>query len=78
MADGALVATTNAHLAIAITGIAGPGGGSAEKPVGLVWFGLACRDGATSTARKLFTGDREAIRRQAAATALEMLRTGLG
>ena len=77
MADGALVATTNAHLAIAITGIAGPGGGSAEKPVGLVWFGLARRDGATTTARKLFTGDREAIRRQATATALEMLRTGL-
>ena len=77
MADGALGATPNAYLAIAITGIAGPGGGSAEKPVGLVWFGLASRDDATTTAQRLFAGDREAVRRQATATALEMLRNGI-
>ena len=46
MAEGA-VARSQAGLAVAVTGVAGPGGGSAEKPVGLVWFGLARRDGPT-------------------------------
>jgi nicotinamide-nucleotide amidase len=78
MADGALQAAPNAGLAIAITGIAGPGGGSAEKPVGLVWFGLAIRGRETITAQHLFPGDRNAVRHQATATALTMSRDGIG
>ena len=78
MADGALQAAPNAGLAIAITGIAGPGGGTAEKPVGLVWFGLAIRGRETITAQHVFPGDRNAVRRQATATALTMSRDGIG
>ena len=78
MADGALQAASDARLAIAITGIAGPGGGSAEKPVGLVWFGLAIRGRETITAQHLFPGDRNAVRHQATATALTMSRDGIG
>ena len=77
MADGALQAAPNAGLAIAITGIAGPGGGTAEKPVGLVWFGLAIRGRETITAQHVFPGDRNAVRHQATATALTMSRDGI-
>ena len=73
MADGALRAAPDAGIAVAITGIAGPGGGSADKPVGLVWFGLACRDGDTVTAHHIIPGDRKEVRQQAAAIALEMI-----
>ena len=59
-------------LAVSITGIAGPGGGSAEKPVGLVWFGLASRAGAI-TEKKVFPGDREAVRAAAMEHAMELL-----
>ena len=71
MAEGArrLLKT---DLAVSITGIAGPGGGSAEKPVGLVWFGLASKDG-TITAKKTFSGDREAVRMSAIDYALGLL-----
>ena len=78
MADGALRAAPDAGLAIAITGIAGPGGGTAEKPVGLVWFGLAIRDADTLTTQHVFTGDRAAVRRQATATALAIMKKGIG
>ncbi len=78
MADGALRAAPNAGLAIAITGIAGPGGGTAEKPVGLVWFGLAIRDRDTVTTHHVFTGDRAAVRLRAAAVALTMMKDGMG
>jgi nicotinamide-nucleotide amidase len=74
MAAGAL-AVTGAGIAIAVSGIAGPGGGSPAKPVGSVWFGLA-RAAPTlkveATLRR-FTGDRERIRRAAVALALELL-----
>ena len=65
-ADGA-IAHSHADIAIAVTGIAGPEGGSAEKPVGLVWFGVAQRGaparGATTRSEQLiFTGDRTTIR----------------
>ena len=73
MAAGALAAAPNTSAAIAITGVAGPGGGSAKKPVGLVWFGLALKGAPTVTQRQLFTGDRAAIRQQAAQRALSML-----
>ena len=73
MAIGAL-AHSSAGIALSITGIAGPGGGSDEKPVGLVHFGLARRDGAVITVEERF-GDlgREAVRFAAVATAVELL-----
>ena len=52
-----------ADVAMSVTGIAGPGGGSEAKPVGTVWFGLATKDGA-ETFRRRFDGDRAAVRRQ--------------
>ena len=71
MADGArrLLKT---DLAVSITGIAGPGGGSAEKPVGLVWFGVASKSG-TTTEKKVFPGDRESVRTAAIEHALQLL-----
>jgi nicotinamide-nucleotide amidase len=73
MAQGAL-ANSQADLAISITGIAGPGGGSAEKPVGLVWFAVARRNGPTMTMERRF-GDagRSAVRADACVQALELL-----
>ena len=62
----------NTDLAVSITGIAGPGGGSAEKPVGLVWFGLASKSG-TTTEKKIFPGDRESVRTAAIEHALTLL-----
>lgn len=59
-------------LAVSVTGIAGPGGGSAEKPVGLVWFGLATKDG-VRTEKAIFHGDRAAVREQTVTHALGML-----
>lgn len=71
MADGArrLLGT---DLAVSVTGIAGPGGGSAEKPVGLVWFGVSSAK-STRTEKAIFAGDRAQIRRQAVIHALGML-----
>jgi nicotinamide-nucleotide amidase len=62
-----------AEVAVSITGIAGPGGGSVEKPVGLVWFGCAWRGGGVMTRRMVFDGDRAAVREQAAGAALALL-----
>jgi len=59
-------------LAVSLTGIAGPDGGSDEKPVGLVWFGLATKDG-VRTEKVLFSGDRARVREQAVVHALGML-----
>lgn len=70
MAQGALV-HSNAQLSLAISGVAGPGGGSPEKPVGLVWFAWAKDGQATRIRRAQFDGDREAVRRQAVVMALE-------
>ena len=55
---------SGAQCTAAISGIAGPGGGSDEKPVGTVWFGFHF-DGVTDTIRRQFDGDREAVRTQA-------------
>jgi nicotinamide-nucleotide amidase len=60
MALGA-VAHSRATVAVAVTGIAGPGGGSADKPVGTVWFGFAL-DGDCSSECQVFAGDRAAVR----------------
>ncbi len=58
-------------VAVAVSGIAGPSGGTPEKPVGLVWFAWGRRNAAVRAARERFQGDREAVRRQAVVTALE-------
>ena len=63
-----------ADLAVSLTGIAGPDGGSAEQPVGLVWFGLATKDG-VRTEKRVFAGDRAAVRAQAVDHALGLLLT---
>ncbi len=62
-------------LAVAVTGIAGPDGGTALKPVGTVWFGLAKADGVT-TYHKVFSGSRDDVRRASVAFALDLLREG--
>ncbi len=73
MALGALNRSP-AELAVAVTGIAGPGGGSLEKPAGLVYLALACRDGgAPQVERHLFAGDRAAVRSATVRRALELL-----
>jgi nicotinamide-nucleotide amidase len=72
MAEGA-VARAPVDLAISVTGVAGPGGGSTAKPVGLVIFGLALRDGPTRTERHVFDGDRSAVRQAALRVALGLL-----
>ena len=81
MARGAIVAA-DVQLALAVTGIAGPGGGSVEKPVGTVWLGLAWRaDAAAGAAPRVaawtqclrLQGDRAAIRAQTVAAALDRL-----
>ncbi|TAJ32989.1 MAG: CinA family protein [Reyranella sp.] len=72
MATGAL-ARSNATLAVSVTGVAGPGGGTAEKPVGLVHFGVARTGFDTIAERHVFPGDRDAIRRVTVVTALTML-----
>lgn len=64
-------------LAVSVTGIAGPGGGSAEKPVGLVWFGLSSEAG-TVTEKRVFGGDRESVRAAAAGHALGLLCSAVG
>ena len=71
MAQGAL-SRSDAGLAVAVTGVAGPGGGSAEKPVGTVWFGLAA-PGGTLTERHVFPGDRAAVRRATVLHAFKLL-----
>jgi len=72
MVAGAL-AHSGANVAVAVTGIAGPGGGSADKPVGTVWIGWKRRGGYPLAECFHFQGDREAIRRQTVAAALQGL-----
>lgn len=73
MAEGAL-ARSEADLAVSVTGVAGPGGGSAKKPVGLVWFGIAARGRPVGTARHVFPGDRAEVRQRSVAIALLIMR----
>ena len=76
MAEGAL-RQSRADLAVAVTGVAGPGGGSPTKPVGLVWLAWAWRDAAgtvqTDALRQHFDGDRTAVRQATVAVALQGL-----
>ncbi len=72
MAQGALVHSL-ADWTLAITGIAGPSGGSADKPVGTVCFAWASRDGGCEAQTRLFSGDRAAVREQSVRHALSGL-----
>jgi nicotinamide-nucleotide amidase len=70
MARGA-IQQSEADVALSISGIAGPDGGSDDKPVGTVWFAWADRDGRELQQRKHFSGDRAAVREQAAQYAIQ-------
>jgi nicotinamide-nucleotide amidase len=73
MAEGA-VARSSAQVAVAVTGVAGPTGGSAEKPVGTVWFGWSVA-GRVHTERRRFDGDRATVRAATVHHALATLST---
>ena len=78
MAKGALN-NSRADVAVSVTGIAGPSGGTARKPVGLVWFGLADKNGVTRVERRVFAeGSRDFVRTKATETALHLMLTALG
>ena len=77
MAEGA-ADWSLAQVAVAVSGIAGPDGGSPEKPVGTVWIAWRWADGMVLSRHFLFQGDRESIRRQSVLAALEGLKAGLG
>jgi nicotinamide-nucleotide amidase len=72
MARGA-IAWAPVDLAVSITGVAGPGGGTAQKPVGLVYLGVARKDGGARVERRIFPGGRAAVREAALVLALELL-----
>jgi nicotinamide-nucleotide amidase len=72
MAEGAL-RISGADIAVAVTGIAGPGGGSERKPVGTVWFGLARKDADALDRQFRFPGDRPRVRNQAAHMAMKLV-----
>jgi nicotinamide-nucleotide amidase len=72
MVSGALV-HSGATLAVAVTGIAGPGGGTPDKPVGSVWIAWKARGGYADAQLFQFDGDRESVRRQTVAASLQGL-----
>jgi nicotinamide-nucleotide amidase len=72
MAQGAL-AHSQAHLAVAVTGVAGPGGGSADKPVGTVWIATAQVHAPSQADCLLLVGDRHSVRKQAVDQAIKAL-----
>jgi nicotinamide-nucleotide amidase len=77
MAKGALQAS-QADVAVSATGIAGPGGGSAEKPVGLVYLGVAAKGGRAHAVRHVFPGDRGEVRHATLRAALDLIKEALG
>ena len=77
MAEGA-ADWSLAKVSVAVSGIAGPDGGSPDKPVGTVWVGWRWADGKVLSQHFLFQGDRESIRRQSVLEALKGLKAGLG
>lgn len=76
MAEGAM-AQSNADIAVAVTGIAGPDGGTKDKPVGLVYLAVAQRGKDAQVKRYVFAGTRTDIRRATVAAALELLASQL-
>jgi nicotinamide-nucleotide amidase len=76
MAEGALT-RSDADIAVSLTGVLGPGGGSAEKPLGLVCFGLAQRGRPITSEHQNFAGERTAIRMAAAERALALISAAL-
>ncbi len=77
MAAGAL-ARSGADVAVAVSGVAGPAGGTPDKPVGLVWFAWAVRNRPVETASRRFGGDRAAVREASVREALAGLLARLG
>jgi len=77
MAHGALAAS-RAQVAVSITGVAGPAGGTATKPVGMVCFGWALAGGSADATTKHFKGDRGEVRRQSVVFALQGLLERIG
>ena len=71
MAEGALI-HSHAELALAVTGVAGPGGGTQDKPVGLVHLSCARQSGVTQHERHVYEGDRDEVRWATVRTALDM------
>ena len=76
MAEGALE-RSRAAIAVSVTGVAGPGGGSEEKPVGLVCFGLARTGAPVISDRRIFPGDRTAVRAATVLHAFALIRQAL-
>jgi nicotinamide-nucleotide amidase len=76
MAEGALRGS-EADIAVAVTGIAGPTGGTPEKPVGLVYFALATKDGKTRATERMLTAQREVFKYTASQVALDLVRRAL-
>jgi PncC family amidohydrolase len=72
MAEGVLK-ISNADIAVSVTGIAGPGGGTKDKPVGLVYIGIAKKGEDTKAYKNIFSGDREQVRRSTVSKALELV-----
>jgi nicotinamide-nucleotide amidase len=70
------IARAPVDLAVSITGVAGPRGGTPQKPVGLVYVGVAMKDGTAHVERRIFPGDRAAIRHAALLLALELIEDG--
>ena len=77
MATGALK-RSRAQISVAVTGVAGPGGGTRKKPVGMVCFAWAVKKGDAHSAVRRFRGGRESVRRQSVAAALQGLLQRLG
>ncbi len=78
MSEGALKRAPNATIAVSVTGIAGPGGGTDTKPVGLVHFGCSAKDHATITTHEVFPGDRHAVRKATVLRAFSLIDEMLG
>lgn len=79
MTAGALrAAGGDADIAVAVSGVAGPGGGSEEKPVGTVWISIERRGAPATAERHVFPGDRRAIRLQTVARALALIEAAAG
>jgi nicotinamide-nucleotide amidase len=77
MAEAALQ-RSHADITLAVTGIAGPGGGSTDKPVGLMWFSVAQRGQPVFSERQVLAGQRAAIRVAAVARAFALIRARIG